>query len=530
MVTKSRPGPLGTSCLTCKRRHKKCDLRRPICKRCEIGRYTCEGSAQGTRGRNLFSVYTFRIRAGEGKARDLSNSWRMVRGYVYDRLFISRLVYFSISQHQKSRVEDYLRLFATRSTPDAPFTPLSMLRKIINIQAQLPYSPTDPTKTFVNSPWFVDCILEQSDKVMERWYFRPVNYQRKRSREEVVRRLQNSPITRWLSLIGMSIVEAFSTGDISQDPLHETWIGYIEGCLKREITRDLSPRQTQERRRDYIHAAVMKTMITHSSSTYQILRNMTPTFLQVAYSEPKFWPDGCNLTYIPLWNILGSESHELAFFPSLIALTQWLPGFLNKSSTTRPSTRSLSSPPEDLVLVLADINACRDKSPAARDWKEIENFLITWQSRPTEVEFTKPWMKMAWYAVQESWRFALLAYLYMAVCGASSDDPRIQLCIKQILQVVGTVKKQGSSDANMSFFVQYLMVGICARNEAHRKIARDKLCASNETKLWLLRASDFVPVLDHLWHGAAAGGRPITWSDYMRSREASLPVLIYHPS
>lgn len=41
-----------------------------------------------------------------------------------------------------------------------------------------------------------------------------------------------------------------------------------------------------------------------------------------------------------------------------------------------------------------------------------------------------------------------------------------------------------------------------------------------------MRGVDFVPVLDHLWHGAAVNGRPIKWSDYMRSREIMLPVVM----
>lgn len=42
--------------------------------------------------------------------------------------------------------------------------------------------------------------------------------------------------------------------------------------------------------------------------------------------------------------------------------------------------------------------------------------------------------------------------------------------------------------------------------------------------LWLMAGSDFVPVLDHLWHGAAADGRAIQWSDYLASRQIALPI------
>jgi hypothetical protein len=72
-----------------------------------------------------------------------------------------------------------------------------------------------------------------------------------------------------------------------------------------------------------------------------------------------------------------------------------------------------SSPVEFLIL-LADINACRDGLSGARDWKQMEQELVTWMGRPTQHNETwESWMIVAWVAVQESWRLTLLAYLYM---------------------------------------------------------------------------------------------------------------------
>lgn len=571
MLAKARPGPLGTSCLTCRRRHKKCDLRQPICKRCEMGRYECEGYGHNKRG----PARKARSEASQTAIQDVSSSSRSISSgselervpslpgdrsedtlttsspgsFTFPDLSIEKSdsesagddSVSSLASNQVTRVEDYLRHFASQTTHQGRVGPLSILRKIINLQAQLPYYPMDPLKTFLTNPWFVDYLLDQFDNIMDHWYFKPVNYPRKRFRKDVVSRLQNSPFTRWIALIGMSVMESTISGDMSQDLLHTTWIGYIQGSLRCELASDLGPQKTQERRSDWIHVSVMKTMITHSSSTYHVLRGTAPIFLQVAFSDPTLWPNGCDLTGVPFSNILYSESHELAYFALLdctYAMASGLPQQVEYDTThyTRPIISSAyanhsshqwaHSSPSEFQLVLADINACRDKSPMARDWEDIERWLLTWQSQPAEYEFPESWMTIGWYAVQESWRLALLAYLYMAVCGASSDDPRIQSCIKQILQVVGTIKKHGKSDANVSFFVQYLIVGICARSEAHRKVTRDRLLAPRETKLWLLRASDFVPVLDHLWHGAAAGGRPVKWEDYVRSREAVLPIVI----
>ncbi|KAJ1305336.1 hypothetical protein OPQ81_000352 [Rhizoctonia solani] len=135
-------------------------------------------------------------------------------------------------------------------------------------------------------------------------------------------------------------------------------------------------------------------------------------------------------------------------------------------------------------------------------------------------------MVVAWLAVQESWRLTLLAYLYMAVCELPSDDPRIQRCVTQILKLVDTVKADASTGVKVPFFVQYLMAGICARSEKHRALVRDKLLDKHESKFWKIRGADFVPVLDHLWRKVGPDGRPVTWRDYVRSREAMLPVVV----
>ncbi|QRW20885.1 Fungal specific transcription factor domain [Rhizoctonia solani] len=545
MAYRSRPGPIGSSCLTCKRRHKKCDLRQPVCKRCEVGRFKCEGYEHNKRGaaRNarLDSSRPSEGFQGEDFSQPTSSKGRSNRETSENSLFAgersegttssSSPESFASPEMNNEReykgppgntnssalvnkrgnhIEDYLRLLISRSTSDPSINPLSIIRKIINLQGQLPYSPIDSTSPFLSYPWFVDYVLERSDRYMDEWYFRPINFPRKRTRTDMVLRLQTSPITRWVSLISMSIMEASVAGDASQHSVHSTWLGRVEGCLRRELSCDLTPRKTQERRNEWIYVAMMKSMIAHTSNTYQVLRNMTPIFLQSVFSEPKFWSKDCD----PAFHIS----------PSWIALMQWLLDSLSNRPNASSSHQWSLTSPSDFQLVLADINACRDMSHAAHDWKDIERRLLTWQSQPAEYEFTKPWMKMAWYAVQESWRLALLIYLYMAVCGTPSHDPRIQSYVHQLLQVVGTIKKQDSSNARLSLFVQYLMIGICARSEDHRKIVREKLSTCNNNKIWILRAPDFIPVLEHLWYGGTADDRPIYWIDYVLSRETMLPI------
>ncbi|CAE6524459.1 unnamed protein product [Rhizoctonia solani] len=589
MSRKARPGPVGTSCLTCKRRlnfqltsvwepddflrHKKCDQRQPVCERCEVGQLECLGYSHNRRapvlaGRpedlsqyvpvapkydNAPTSILFRINEGEGLENQpipeqSPKNIQVPSSFPGSFIPIDKDVREESINHMPQRgnastlvslrtrkVEDYLHHFATRPTFNDTDSPMTLLCKIVNSQTKLPYSPLDPLETFLNSQWLVEYIFAQADKIMEYWYFKPKNYKKKRFLEGTAHRLQTSILFRWTALVGLSAIQSFYAGDTSQDPQHNFWLGYIENSAKRELSRDLAPGEMQERRSDWVHIFLMKSTTVHGSKIYHMLRSVAPTFLQVVYSDPTLWPRGCNVTLVPLSNVLVSEVPGLAFFAfadCTCAMAFGLPQQVEYDTTIysrpthSPSYQWGHSTPAEFQLILAEVNACRDMSPSARNWKDIEQWLLTWQSRPDEHAFTESWMTIAWYAVQESWRLALLTYLYMAVCGTSSDDPRILSCIKQLLQVVGTVKERGSSSAHVSFFVQYLVAGICARSEAHRKVVRDKLLSPKETKLWILRAEDFVPVLDHLWHGAAAGGRPIKWSDYMRSRETILPIVI----
>ncbi|CUA73180.1 hypothetical protein RSOLAG22IIIB_05181 [Rhizoctonia solani] len=412
---------------------------------------------------------------------------------------------------------------------------MSTFRNLAGLYVQLPRHTFDPLKTFLTSPSFDEYLVEQYGKLVDQWYFRPTDVPKRVSQSCLVLILQTSvaSFSRWIALIGLGLCEAFVRGDPSHNRLHTLWMEYIGNSLKRELSDDLTRGEVQSRRRDWIHVSLLRTLVVQNSDVYQVLRSITPTFLQSVYSRPELWPTGSNPGCVPLLSVLTIGSHELAYFALIdctFAMAFGLPHLVEYDTTVYPSPRSSLShqwahgAPTEFQVVLAQINACRDQSPAAPDWRDVERWLLEWQSRPGEHTFSESWMMVAWYAVQESWRLALLVYLHLAVCGVPSDDQRIQSYVKQMLQVIGTVRPRESED-NI-FFIHYLVVGICARSEAHRTVVRDKLSAHKGTRFWLHCVTDFVLVLDHLWHGAGADGRPVGWSDYMGSRELVLPVVV----
>ncbi|CAE6360131.1 unnamed protein product [Rhizoctonia solani] len=430
--------------------------------------------------------------------------------------------------HHSRKSHPVLSKLGHEALGDLAALALPSLQQLFKIFSQIPLAPSNPTAAFLSSSQFEDCIMAHCDQMLAYLYFKPIKDQKAQYLELVTSRLRSSWIARLAILLDARVCESIIE-DTFQPHLYDRLIGDLEVAIKTVLAWDPTSPEA------YCITA-MKTVVGPSSNMIQVLQSATPTFLQTAYSCPELWANNSDSTFIPLLNTAVLERHELttfAFIDCICAMVFGVPQQVDYDTSTNscpvgplPFEWSHGCPMEFLLL-LAEINACRDKRPDIRDWREIEHQLVTWLARPCQHDETwESCMAVAWLAVQESWRLTLLAYLYLAVCGASSDEPRVQLCISQLLQVVNTVKNYDSPEGNVPFFIQYLMVGICANRENHRRIVWKQLSNKSQTKFWRLRATDFVPVLDHLWHGAGSDGNPIKWCDYVHSRETMIPVAV----
>ncbi|KAF8606104.1 hypothetical protein BDV93DRAFT_520961 [Ceratobasidium sp. AG-I] len=184
--------------------------------------------------------------------------------------------------------------------------------------------------------------------------------------------------------------------------------------------------------------------------------------------------------------------------------------------------------PEELIVNLVQINSWRASNPGipnANDWLELELRALAWIPRTTELmgeDLSEDSYKVvSRMAVQETWRHTVLIYIYMGMCLVDSHDPRVQHSVRQILQLMDVLS---GSQLDVHLFLSYLVAGVAARYEKQRAAVRDKIDSFFGTRVWLLPGAEFTRVLDHLWHGVAAGGAPVTWDDYVHSRCAVLPV------
>ncbi|KAB5591698.1 Oleate activated transcription factor 3 [Ceratobasidium theobromae] len=375
------------------------------------------------------------------------------------------------------------------------------------------------------------------DRMLKLTYFKPVKYQIDTHRESMLSHLQSSSIARRIKIVSFKIHEAVIKGEESRyRAIFSEWVHQFQLELCAMWNRGLESQvMSTHLLNEALELSYLKTILLSNYDMYPYLRYTTPTFLQTVFSDPTLWPDN-TITSVSVAHILSSPRCELGNFivmDTIYAMAYGLPQHVEyDTSITSIPDDSMNFEwahgcPTEFQIILAQINQCRDRNPNAPDWRDIEHRLITWQSRSnshhTEWE---SWMVVAWLAVQETWRHTLLAYLYMAVCGASSDEPRVQFSVSQIFQIAKTIRKPEQPAASIHLFTQYFIAGICARTEKHRLLARHKLSDLSESTHWLIRGTIFVPVLDHLWLGAGAGGQPVKWSDYMLSRETVLPVVV----
>ncbi|CAE6416057.1 unnamed protein product [Rhizoctonia solani] len=474
MTRKNRPGPKGTSCLTCKRRRKKCDQGVPFCERCEKGGFECLGYEHNSDRRISVTIQPHLVPAkptevndshSYSKQMELGGEKRILeepshlRGWseatiattsapdflnfvnecsngetnssvmqsyhstaaivafteksvqtksaarVLDDSIVKPLSPYSGPEPQLWEYQDDISPHAMQSTHKPTGGPTLSLWKLADLCTRLPSSPPDPLRAFLSDPAFDEYMVAQHGRLVGQWYFKTLSNHRKHFQQWLFSRLQNrlTSFSRWIALIGMGICEAFLTGDTSQHRFHKLWIEHIHGFLKRELYSDTTSSEIQNRRLDWIHVSLLKTVVDQTSHIYQLLQSAAPVFLELVFSDPTFWPNDCDPTYVPLLNVLTLGSRELAFFVLMDCTSSMAFGLPQQIEyDTAVYSRSCSPPhqwahgsPIEFQVILADINACRDKSPTARNWKEVEHLLLTWQSLPSEDTFTESWMTIA---------------------------------------------------------------------------------------------------------------------------------------
>ncbi|CAE6389070.1 unnamed protein product [Rhizoctonia solani] len=381
----------------------------------------------------------------------------------------------------------------------------------------------DPRVESNTSPFVLGQYIRFVDKVAFR--VPPPNI-----RDDLVLRLRSSTLTFSAMSLGARIIQAMI------DNFDDTNWGLYASLIDRlyshicATTNGMDDHSCLEGRlAGIIDLASFKFVTSDNAAGYELTQKATPTLLRLAYCYPEIWT---KQGVISPSQVMLHNKHEIFHFiwvDNIAAMVLGTPTFLPYDTMARGAQRSrmqmewIWGCPEEFVIQCARINTIRSSGGRYNNgnlWKDIETQIIEW--KPTAEKSNDSRDAVARLAVQESWRHAMLIYLYMAVCGVNSADPRVDASMNQITKLVGMVKHTDSFDRHL--FVPCLIVGACARQESQRAMVEAKLSSLKAVKMWVVRNADFTMVLEHLWHGKAKNGNATTWDDYVRSRRAILPV------
>ncbi|CAE6516376.1 unnamed protein product [Rhizoctonia solani] len=524
------PGPVGTSCLTCKRRHKKCDRGKPACNRCLKGGYECLGydhnkSAEDTRTTGddtnlppdpprvirsspfpLTSPTTSTSTNSVESSRDydeplIPNDTLAALGIYDSHAGIRRLV----SSNPTRTPQHIFNTLAHRGTdaaiPDEP----PPIRPEIDVAETTLFLSPDTTSTVVShqpvSPFdpllsalasqiprnvplspelsgIIEYVISRVDRILDATYFRPQGRQIANFRADIVWRLSTCDFARQGLVIYAKIRNSILDGtDSSNGGSFIRWIDGHEQVLSTSLDRSLTPYEHQERHHDVLEMFYVKVAIFNATATYKLMCRLAPTFFQAVYSDPVLWPAEHNPALVSIAYLLACARYGpvgYMLMDVMASMAYGVPHIVTYDADTElfhtepHPAEWMNCFPGEFLLMLARINICRDQGLLAVDWQDIEGQLVTWEARPKyKPEGLDSGKSVAWLALQETWRQTLLIYLYLALCGVRTDDPRIQSSLRQIFQIIGTIKRQDLPLANVHLFAQYLIVS--GHLLAHRK-------------------------------------------------------------
>ncbi|QRW24304.1 Fungal specific transcription factor domain [Rhizoctonia solani] len=345
----------------------------------------------------------------------------------------------------------------------------------------------------------IDFILAQYEPVLEMVFFRPTREMLDFARQKLIVRLQESNLTHWSMYIGARIFQALMKYGKRAD------LRFLEKCVQRmgehvcsQTTRDGSLTGALHAlsgglESKHLHPQTTNSVGSYSSTRSHFILGVAPTIAYDTTMPVVRTPIECN------------------GLPGSIHPTEWMHGS-----------------PIELTALIIKISLWRAKHPDIQcapesTWKPLEIEAWAWAPRVASPgALNEPNQMVIRMAVQEGWRHAGLIYLYMGMCGCMSDDPRVQASVRQIVQLLQILQPDLTTRSH--YFIPCLIASICTPSEKHRTELRNAFVKVEEHLPWLFRALDYRNLVDHLWHGAAAGGKPVRWEDYINSRRAVMPI------
>ncbi|KAG8689225.1 hypothetical protein FRC11_003689, partial [Ceratobasidium sp. 423] len=171
--------------------------------------------------------------------------------------------------------------------------------------------------------------------------------------------------------------------------------------------------------------------------------------------------------------------------------------------------------PDRMVFVLARINSLREDGavPPPGVVSEIENEIRGF--RPFQSSSHDSFLMVTRLMVQECWRQVAYIYLYMALCGESSEGTRVRSALKRLMNLVNGTKPGRFPDDLVA--ASFMMACPAARRPVDRQTLIKRI-GGQSTGSREGGIMDNIRLIEDYWARADAEGRPVVWSDVIISR------------
>ncbi|CAE6477755.1 hypothetical protein ACGC1H_005835 [Rhizoctonia solani] len=578
--TISKPGPPPKSCLTCRRRRKKCDLSKPNCKRCLKGEYECLGYGDATEHRaKSHQAGPSAPIASPARSISATDPVEMIRSKVlapdsipegrqdptnsdtvYDaRLSIlsAALVYRLSGPTSSTFSNDDDNIPSDSSEVLDRLWPQDQRQLVVYPRSSLHRSPgfgqfrgtfssmtpsSDDFNKFINT--LCHCIPPSVDamQMMREDYFGRVVYEYHSQRvgcwfmvpppavrDSLLALLKWSKRMTWTMYLGARLFQALS-GSL-QAPgsmLVQGYIGWIEKLEQKFTTgtHNLPLSDVTDRFAVQLELAFLNFTLVNSALGYNLLQKALPKFLQIVAADSNLYlelPNGNLVVSFP--RILSAPRYELRRFvvyDTIATLVLGVPPLVQYSYNGECDSRShglewIHGVPVALIEVISQVNSWRAGLRIPRNgWEALERRVLSWQPSFLLTEDSAT-ENVSAARVAVQEGWRNVVLIYIYM-GICGVSSHDLRVQASVHRIVQLGETVANSRISVHLFTHCVIAGLAARLEKHRVFVHQMLLSFKNTRVWLFQGPQFSQVLYHLWHGVGVGGEPVKWDDYVRAR------------
>ncbi|KAH7337516.1 fungal-specific transcription factor domain-containing protein, partial [Rhizoctonia solani] len=170
--------------------------------------------------------------------------------------------------------------------------------------------------------------------------------------------------------------------------------------------------------------------------------------------------------------------------------------------------------PDQFIVLFAWINSLAEDYGSNVDPQHvsrIEDQIRDAKTRSSSSPAADPVRTIRRAAVQECWRQAMYAYLYLVLCKARADDPRIKKAAKSFVRLVGGVEAGRNPD--FFLFIPIITIGAFLQKEQDRDLIRTRLLGLRECSIPGVAGNVCLRALTEVWEQADMKQQAPKWSD-----------------